>query len=66
MGASLIRGEVGFVALEPEGCAVGSGVGDVGVCWERGESTVDGKFVTTFAWVTVGDISGWVLGLSLG
>ena len=32
MGASLIRGEVGFVSLEPEGCAVGSDVDDVGVC----------------------------------
>ena len=31
MGASLIRGEVGVVGLEPEGCAVGSGVGDVSV-----------------------------------
>ena len=32
MGASLIGGENGVVNLEPEGCAVGSGVGDVGVC----------------------------------
>ena len=32
MGASLIRGEVGVVSLEPEGCAVGSGVGSGGVC----------------------------------
>jgi hypothetical protein len=31
MGASLIRGEVGVVGLEPGGCAAGSGVGDVNV-----------------------------------
>ena len=31
MGASLMRGEVGVVGLGPEGCAVGSGVGDVSV-----------------------------------
>ena len=32
MGASLIRGDFEVVSLEPEGCAVGSGVGSVGVC----------------------------------
>ena len=31
MGASLIRGEVGVVGLEPGGCAIDSGVGDVSV-----------------------------------
>ena len=31
MGASLIRGEVGVVGLEPEGCAAGDVVGDVNV-----------------------------------
>ena len=32
IGASLIRGDFGVASLGPEGCVVGSIVGDVSVC----------------------------------